>query len=78
MSCGKKSLTQHMPSLGPHVVSGFEPRPWTNIMLEFYFSSNPFEALGRANLLDPMSACVRAKIVCSDKTESTLRRLFGS
>jgi hypothetical protein len=33
MSSGRKLLTQLL-SFGPHVVSGFEPRPWTKIMLK--------------------------------------------
>jgi hypothetical protein len=33
MSSGRKLLTQLL-SFGPQVVSGFEPRPWTKIMLE--------------------------------------------
>jgi hypothetical protein len=45
MSCGRKSLTQHWPSLGPQVVSGFEPRPWTKMMLDAYIQETAFSGL---------------------------------
>ena len=48
MSYGRKSLTQHWPSLSPQVVSGFEPRPWTKMMLDGYIQETAFS--GREDL----------------------------
>lgn len=79
MSCGRKSLTQHWPSLDTQVVSGFEPRPWTKMMLDTYILVDGLSGRdGPVNLLDSMSGCTRAKPVRSDKTECTPRRLLGA
>jgi hypothetical protein len=76
MSCGRKSRTQ-LRSFGPHVVSGFEPRPCTKMMLDA--GQYAFSVAGCVDLLDPVSACRfvgRTERVSSDKARRAPRRLF--